>query len=203
MSVFLLLFSIAYFNPYAPVIKFLKLKLPDYSGYSEFHQLITYYDIYFYPLAVLLILALTRTYIKSFKFLLIFLMGFSTLVMLFIPVNYNWQYFIQKNYPIPAMLLLTSIILWAMNTNFKTSLNPLKHRIASTSDISYAIYIIHSPLIYLFGIYPAQSWFTFAIKLLLYFVTLILLSYFLEIKYQVWIKSLFFKKKTIGMSAGS
>jgi hypothetical protein len=123
LSVFLLIFCLQYFNPYGPIIKFSKIHMPDYTSFSEFQQTITYFDLYFFPLAVLLILSLTHSYSKYYKILVASLFVCSGLIMATIPFAYNWQYFKDKQYIIPAIILISSLFLWVINTNFNERIN--------------------------------------------------------------------------------
>jgi len=194
LSIFILIFCLQYFNPYGPIIKILKIHLPDYTRYSEFQQMITYFDLYFFPLAILLILSLTHYYMKHYKWLLLFLYGFSFLIMVMIPLSYSWQYFMEKQYIIPAVILLSSILLWILNARFGEKIKNRMKSISSLSNISYAIYIVHSPLIYLWSNIHTNSWTLFILKLTAFFAILFLVSYLLEMKFQPLVKQFFYKK---------
>ncbi len=66
--------------------------------------------------------------------------------------------------------------------------------------ISYSIYVVHFPLLFLFQKVQVSSLPGYWIKVLIYITTVIVLSWFLEAKFQVLVKKFFFKtnaKKTI------
>ena len=67
---------------------------------------------------------------------------------------------------------------------------------ASLSAISYAMYIMHYPIMNLFGKIVTTSIFYFIIKFIAFWVVLIIVCYFLELKFQPFIKKLFRGKST-------
>jgi peptidoglycan/LPS O-acetylase OafA/YrhL len=192
-AVFLIMFFLQKFNPYEPIMKALHFKLLECASCSEFQQTITFFDLYFYPLSIILILALSNTNKKYFNALYYFLIATSFAVMVTIPFAYGWHRMIEKQYIVPAVILVVSLVFWMLNFDFSTHISSKIGAIAPLSNISYALYIVHSPLIYCFSLVQATSPIFFIFKLTAYFGLLLFLSYLLEMKMQPLVKRTFFK----------
>ena len=195
LAVFMLIFCLQPLNPYGPILKVLHVPVADYSSYSMFQKSISYTDIFFYPLAILLIFSLTHIYSKYNRVLLYCIFGFPALRFIMLCYTYGWDFIIKEHYIIPSLLMIFSILLWILNFQFPGKIKNAIKSTSAMSNISYAMYIIHLPLIMLFGIVPAATVFYYVVKLLAYFIILFFVSYFLEDIYQPYIKKLFFRKK--------
>jgi len=197
LSVFILIFCLFYFNPYSQVLKVLHIHEVDYSAYSWYQQSISYVDLYYYPLAIMLILTLIHGYSKYAKYLVGFIFITALARMASIPVLYSWAFMVKEGFILPSVVLIISTALWLANTSFPPKVVAAMKSIWPLSMISYAIYIIHRPIFSIFVPFDAPSEFTFVLKLVLYLGVLGMVSYGLEINFQNWIKGFFFKKKNL------
>jgi peptidoglycan/LPS O-acetylase OafA/YrhL len=195
VSIFMLIFCLQPFNPYGPIIKVLKIPTVDYSSYSFFQQSISYNDLFFFPLTLLLIFSLNRFHSRYNKLLFYFTIVLSVFRLLMLFYTYGWNYVIKEHYVAPSIILISSILLWIFNFQF---INKVKKAIKSTaalSKVSYALYVIHLPILLCFGMIQATSWFYFVVKIIVALVTLFIVSYLLEDKFQPYIKRLLLKRK--------
>ncbi len=189
IAVFILMFCLQPFNPYGPVLKVLKVHVADYSAYSWYQQSISWTDLYYYPLTILLILALTHSFAKNYKYLVGFIY-ISALVRLgMIYKTYSLDFIIKEHYAVPAAILILSLVLWLANFEINATLKNMFASVSKLGGISYGVYMVHMPIIYFFGKTAAPSPLIFAAKLLAFGVTLLVVSSLLEEKYQVWIKN--------------
>jgi len=188
IAVFILMFCLQPFNPYGPVLKVLKLHVTDYSAYSWYQQSISWTDIYYYPLTILLILSLTHSYTKNYRYLLYFIYVSAVFRLVMIYKTYSLDFIIREHYVVPAVILITSIVFWVVNFEINAKARQVLQSASSLGSISYGVYMVHMPIIYFFGMTTSPSWFVFAIKLAGYAITLLVVSYLLEHKYQSWIK---------------
>ena len=69
--------------------------------------------------------------------------------------------------------------------------------LAWTGEISYGIYLLHIPMLLLFNRlhFFSGSLFSFSVRIFLYLVLTYVLAYFVEKKYQIQLKKIFFRKK--------
>lgn len=190
VAVFILMFCLQPFNPYGPTLKVLHLPVTDYSAYSWYQQSISWTDLYYYPLTILLIMSLTHCYSKLHKYLVWFIYGSALVRLAMLFKVYSWDFIVKEHYIVPAAILLVSLGLWLSNCDFRSSLKEKFKSISSLGSISYGVYMIHMPIIYFFGKFPTFTWPAFIMKLVLYAFTLLFVSWLLELKFQPWIKNL-------------
>jgi peptidoglycan/LPS O-acetylase OafA/YrhL len=197
VSVFILIFCVQPLNPLGPFLKLLKIHMADYSTYSTIQTTITYSDLFYFPFAILLILSVTYAYSKLNKFLIYFLFTSLSLRVAMLFYVYNWKFIVDNHYVIPTVILIISIALWFLNFQITGRVKRAIVSISSLSTISYALYLVHVPIIFIFGMTTAASPILFAIKILAYVITVLFTSYLLEVKYQPYIKNLFIKKRNL------
>jgi peptidoglycan/LPS O-acetylase OafA/YrhL len=195
LSVFLLIFCLQPLNPFGPVLKLLKITMVDYSAYSFPQAAITYADVYYLPFAILLILSLTHAYSKRYPYLLYFIFISAVVRVAILFKVYNLDFIVKEHLIAPIIILILSILLWFSNFDIGGKVKRLFIASSSLGSISYAIYIIHVPLIFLFGMIAATSGLMFAGKLLAYLIALLLASYFLEHNYQSFVKKMLRRKR--------
>ncbi len=197
-SIFLLMFCLQNLSIYGPLLK--TLNIPTYiyhdPPYHWYQQRIMYLNLFFYPFTLVLIMSLIRVYHKINNYLVYFFFIASLLRVIMLWKVYSLKYIVEQHYVIPITFLFTSIILWGLNFDFKPlALKAIKST-AFFSNISYAVYILHLPLIFVFGNIVTTSVPGFLIKLFAYLATLYIVSYIMELKVQPIIKNFFIRKKT-------
>ncbi len=195
IAAFILMFCLQQFNPYGPILKVLHITVTDYSAYSWYQQSISWTDLYYYPLTILLILALTHSYSKNYIYLawFIYLSSILRLVMLF--KTYSLEFIIREHYVVPGVVLIASLMLWVLNFEINVRIKRLLKSASALGSISYGVYMIHMPIIYFFGRFETGSWAMFLLKLLGYSLVLIGTAYLLELKFQPHIKKIFRKNE--------
>lgn len=195
ISILLMIFCLQYFNPYGTVLKLLHLKDMDYTMFSSSHQMITVSDIFFFPFTVLLILLLTNHNSKAINYLAIAVFGVPLIRLLIIGSN-GWRYVVDSFYVLPSLILLVSTVLYLANFSFVNRFKAVNKLFVAMGDITYCMYIIHFPLLVAFGkaIPATNSLFAFSLKLTAFLVTLVSISYFLEKKFQPWVKDMYYKR---------
>ncbi len=202
VAVFILMYCMQAFNPYGPILKVLKLAVVDYTNggtftvYSWYQQSIFWTDLYYYPLTILLILALTHAYTKWHHYLIWFIYISAFFRMFMIYKVYDMDFIIKEHYIVPAAILILSLVLWVTNFDFGSRFKNLLKSTSSLGSISYGVYMIHMPLICLFGMTVATSGFYFGLKLVGYVIALLATAYLLELKFQPFIKKLIRKKRS-------
>ncbi len=187
MAVFLLMFSLQSFNPYGLLVKSLNFTMIQYSN-PWYHFRIFYFTMYFYPFVVLLILSAARLYTRWNVYLYYFLIATASLRLLLILKMYGIRYAFDNHYTIPVFFLFLSIFLWLINKDFSLGISKVLKSTAWLSNISYALYVVHVPLIFVFGGIACGSSFIYSIKVVAYLVVLFGVSYLLEMKYQPFIR---------------
>lgn len=197
LSVFILIFCLVYFNPYNQVLKLLRLHEVDYSAYSWDQQSLSYNHLFYYPLAIVLILALIHGYSKYSGLFIAFLFTCALGRLVSILIVYNRDFLVKEGYIFPSIVLLSSVVLWLLNCRFDRRIVKVMKSVWPLSMIAYALYIIHKPLLHAFGHFNVSSEFGFVLKLLAYVLTLLLISYCLEVRFQRWVKGFFFKKRKV------
>ena len=195
IAILILIFCLQPFNPYGPILKVLKIPMADYSAYSWYQQSITYSDLYYYPLTILLILSLTHAYAKRGVWLLYFLFISATIRLMMIFKVYGWAFVVKEHYLAPAIILLLSIMLWALNFEVNTRVKKAILATSSLGGISYGIYMIHLPLMFFFGMSGSCVGWLLALKFVGYFVMLFVMAYLLEHKFQPYVKKLLGRNK--------
>ena len=106
---------------------------------------------------------------------------------------YGLQYIVAHELVAPCILFLLSLGLWLANFHIPNVIGNIIKSTSKISEISYALYIIHFPLIIIFCKFETSNIFYWGIKLLLYFAVLFGFSYLLELKYQPFIKKKLYK----------
>jgi len=195
IAAFILMFCLQQFNPYGPILKVLHIPVTDYSAYSWYQQSISWTDLYYYPLTILLILALTHSFSKKYIYLVWFIYVSSTLRLVMLFKTYSLEFIIREHYVVPAAILVSSLVLWVFNFEINAGVKKLFKSASSLGAISYGVYMIHMPIIYFFGRTEAGSWPIFVLKLLGYSVVLIGTAYLLELKFQPYIKKILRKNE--------
>lgn len=190
IAVFILMFCLQPFNPYGPVLKVLHIPVTDYSAYSWYQQSISWTDLYYYPLTILLILALTHAYSKKHVYLVWFIYISSMLRLAMLFKVYSLDFIIKEHYLVPAIILVGSLVLWVANFEIGGKLKKWMQSTSVLGGISYGVYMVHMPIIYFFGWFPTFAWPAFVMKLVLYVFTLLVVSWFLEMKFQEWVKNM-------------
>ena len=190
IAVFILMFCLQPFNPYGPMLKVLKLHVADYSMYSWYQQSISWTDLYYYPLTILLILSLTHSYTKKHCWLVYFIYISAIVRLISIYWTYSLDFLVREHYVVPAVILITSLVFWVANFEINAKVKNAMASLSSLGGISYGVYMVHMPIIYFFGRFPVDSWGAFSLKLAVYLFTLIAVSWILEEKYQLWVKKM-------------
>ncbi len=188
IAVFILMFCLQPFNPYGPVLKVLHLPMADYSAYSWYQKSISWTDLYYYPLTIILILSLTHAYTKYHRYVIWFIYTSAIFRMAMIFKVYNLDFIIKEHYVVPGVILLGSLALWVSDFNVNARLKNVFNSASRLGGISYGVYMVHMPIMYFFGRTAASSWTMFLLKLLCYAVTLLFVSWLLEEKFQMWVK---------------
>jgi len=195
MSIFTLIFCLQYFNPYGPILKVLHLPMADLSHYIWYQQAVFYPDLFFFPLTFVLILALTHSYSKIGNYIVYFYFAESILRLASIYKVYGFHYLLTEGFVLPTLFLLMSLAFWFLNfelpAKFKAFIKSTDH----LGHVSYAMYLMHFPLLFLFGYFQATSVLMFIVKLLIYLSVTYISAYLLEMKFQVFVKNLFRKKR--------
>jgi len=196
IGIFLLILSIGSFNPYGPILKLLHVRLADYSSLSWFQQSISYDDLFFYPYTVLLIFVLTNAYSRLNSMLLWLTFGLSFARLFMIIYMYGFAYLQKEHLALPASLLSISLLLWVLNFNVHERVKHMIKATAPLSKISYALYLAHLPMLFIFAKLPASgSVVLFILKVLAYIISVMIVSYLLELHFQPFVKRLFYRKK--------
>ncbi len=197
MSVFLLIFCLQYYNPYGPILKILHIHTAELGKFCWYHQSVWFPDMFFYPLTILLMLALTHTYTRYGKYLVYFLFLASIFRLIMIYKVYNLHYILTEGFVLPTIFLIISMAFWFLDFELFPKIKSIIKSTDHLGHISYAMYLMHFPLLFLFGKFPATSASTFVVKLIIYLVTVYITAYLLEMKFQPWIKNLIWKKKKV------
>ena len=200
VAVFLFLFCIQKFNPYEPVTKALHISILEKAGCSEFQKTISYFDVYFFAMCAALVMAMTGFVNKWFYRVVYIVYIVSGAVLACQPILFPLHRMVEKDYLVPATIFCLSFYLWFANKDFTNSVTKSMKKTAALSDISYAIYIIHMPLLYLFGNYSSNSPLLFSVKFLGYWIVLLLAAYVLELKYQPLIKRMLGQRQRKSLS---
>jgi peptidoglycan/LPS O-acetylase OafA/YrhL len=182
--------------------------LPDQLSSYLFHKhllyppiesskiLIGYKDLVYLPYCIYFVLSFSG---KSFKYQNIYFM-FLQLPLIFALVLAAREFFVLGNHQ-HILTFLIAVIYYAMSlflyyTDFTVLQTAAKKVVAAGSwlgGISYAMYIIHMPFIYLAGRIPFLNGQlpVYLLKVIVFFTMVISLSYLLEKKMQPWIKRKF------------
>ena len=195
IAAFILMFCLQQFNPYGPILKVLHIPVTDYSAYSWYQQSISWTDLYYYPLTILLILALTHSFSKNYIYLVWFIYVSSILRLVMLFKTYSLEFIIREHYVVPAVILVSSLVLWVFNFEINAGVKKLFKSASSLGAISYGVYMIHMPIIYFFGRVEAGSWPMFVLKLVGYVAVLLGTAYLLELKFQPYIKKILRKNE--------
>jgi peptidoglycan/LPS O-acetylase OafA/YrhL len=196
ISLVLLIFCLQYFNLFGPVLKLVHLPLFDYSAYTWFQQSISWNDLFFYPLTLVILNSLTRTSVKLNIAFVIFTFVTAYLRLIMLIKVYGFHYLIQENYQIPTIALLLSTFFWLMNRNIGGFIKKGIKSFAPVSKISYALYLVHLPMLMFFGrMWQAPSFAGYFLKLIVFFAAVGLVSWLLEVKFQGLMNKLLKKKR--------
>lgn len=173
LASFLLALSIDYINLFSSI--FNKLNLPSALN-----------DITVLPYCFFLILVSSGSYPKwliKFIFVLVYGSSFSQLLYLII----KGVYFETDIYIIPSIFLILSFIIWSLkNVQFEIS------KLAFVGSISYALYVIHFPIIYILGLikFTKGNNFTFIVGAIIIIFSSLFIAWLLERKAQPYFKKM-------------
>ena len=142
-------------------------------------------------------LALTHTYTRMGKYLVYFLFLASIFRILMIFKVYNLHYFLTEGFVLPTFFLALSMAFWFLDFELFPKIKSFIKSTDHLGHVSYAMYLMHFPLLFLFGMFQATSVITFVVKLIIYLATVYISAYLLEMKFQPWIKNLIWKKKKV------
>ena len=196
IAIFMLIFGLQNLNPFGPVMKMLKIAIYDYPASYNFPR-VFFFNMYFYLFAVVIILGMTHKYTKLGKYMVYFYFITLTARVLMLIKVYGWHYIIDDHYLTPVLAVAISMLLWVLNFKISPAVTKLIKSTAALSSISYAIYIIHVPTIIFFGKFPATNVYMFAVKVILFLITLFGACYLMELKMQPLIRNFFRKKKVV------
>jgi peptidoglycan/LPS O-acetylase OafA/YrhL len=195
ISIFLLMFSLLSFNPYGPLLKMMHTSDIVIGNLSMFQQSISYIDLFYFLYVVGLMLVMTHTRVRFGNAIILSVFGLAVFRLALLVKTYGFHFMVAEHYVLPALLLCCSIALWFLPFNLPLSvLKPIR-KTAGLSNISYALYIIHLPLLFFFGSFTAVNSTMFLLKACLYLAVVMGIAYVLEEKFQPRIKRLLLKKK--------
>jgi len=182
-SVFVLLLGCSYLNSATVALS----KLPIHHGENVLLDVvINVEDLGLYCACLYAMLVFTGKFHKQSKwiFCATILISLSHLAVLL----KSGGFFNNPVFMLPAVFVIFAIFLYFIPLpNF--SLNPF----VWIGKISYAMYVIHAPLIFAFGyiVFFSGNLLTYIVRLVLFFVITFGLAYFLELKLQPIIKKVF------------
>jgi Predicted acyltransferases len=176
-------------------IEFSKLNLIPTINLPWYKQAIDITDLTFLPLSVLIILIFTNREIKYQKILEITVFAIPVPILLVLLIKGNLWNAENLKTLISGCFYLFSIVLWFVN--FKRNFGKTKELGFQLGNISYAIYIIHFPILVLLSKinFFSGSLFTYLIRLITYITVVLVFSYLLEKKYQKFIVKLLQPKR--------
>ncbi len=194
-SLIALFLCLEYFYPIAFEIfaKAVHLTPQLLTNYSWFQQSIKFADIAYLPYCMLVIYVLTNAGTRFLKMLFGFTYGIILLLLLKLVWIYGTAYFVQRGLVAPCFIFVLSLVLWLSNFSIGQRIAGLIKSTGRISEVSYALYIVHYPVIVLFGRIETPGVGYWILKLIVFFALLFGLSYFLELKYQPFVK-----KKLLG-----
>jgi len=194
IAIFVLIFGLQNLNPYGPFMKMIRIPIYEYPASYNFPR-IFYFNLYFFPFTLVIILGLTHMYTRFGKYIVYFyFLTMSARVLMLVKV-YGWHYIIDDHYVVPVLALIVSMLLWVANFKISPAITKIIKSTAALSSISYAIYIMHAPSILFFGNFPAPNIYLFVLKIIIFLVTFFGACYLLELKLQPVIRNYFRKKK--------
>jgi len=168
-----------------------KINFPDHL--DLFQRAIRFFDFSYLPYCFLFVIIFSEKYFKHKKKVLLFfqlLPGFGLIhILMNIALTRSSAGF--SNYIIPSICYLVSTILFFSNSSRLSKISKKTIRTGVwLGSISYGIYIVHYPLLYVFEKFSFFSGtvFFFLIRFILFISLTIAASFFLEKKLQQWIK---------------
>lgn len=189
-NVFLVL-SIYAFNILSTL--FLKLSNALSSQYGFFKSEISFHDLSFLPYAVLFILIFSGKQFKYKKQITLILQLLPAATFIYLAKNYGTKDL--GNFLMPSVFYLISLVLFFSKSDFIDSLSKRLIKCGVwLGSISYAVYVLNFPLLFLFNritIFSGSPT-TYIVRIVVFLSSLILLSYLLEKKFQPWIRAKFF-----------
>ncbi|UOQ97090.1 acyltransferase [Hymenobacter sp. 5317J-9] len=199
LSAFLLFFSLEETNQLQTVYLKVTQALPGFRWtFSEtvpwVERAIALVDFSYVPYCVLVLLIFTNRAFPYQKWLtyLLYLLPAYTLVYLY----HNRAEAMQlQHYLIPVCAYLLSLVLLALS-HFATLDGPADWLLAQTiklGAISYGLYIIHYPILQIFGLVESFSghWYTFLVRFVAFLGLSMGAAWLLEKKFQPWAKQFF------------
>ena len=194
IAITLMLFYMQTINIYGPIMKLSRFRIADFSNFSWFQQSISFQDLFYFPFCLALIAALSNTAHKHLKLIVyaFFFVGFLKLGSDLHTLGLKGA--VSAQFYWPVLFYVSSLVLWFANTDVNKK---IKSSIKSTfklSSISYAMYIIHMPLLLISGKIVLDSNIGASIKTVVFFIVLFSLAYFLELVLQPRIKKIFLKR---------
>ncbi|AMR27683.1 hypothetical protein A0257_11630 [Hymenobacter psoromatis] len=178
--------------------RFVHMSFPSSIGWEQ--QSVEVYDLAAIPLALIIVLVFIGKYIPYRMLLLKGLLLLLALPKLAYVVLHAWRGNLDWwSYGLPTVFLLAAFFCLFVRSSRLERLGQAVIQIGiELGSLSYAIYLIHFPLIFLFSHIHVFSgtWFTFTVRIVLLLVLTLVLSYWLEKVLQPRIKTYFFPKLT-------
>lgn len=157
------------------------------AGFVQVFDIIT---LPYFVLLVVLFASRDFAYKKPLTTLLILLPAIK-----FYKKLHHLEAFQDKTIILPACFYIISLAIYFFRNRLESVSARIIRRLSSTGAWSYGLYMVHFPLI---SIFARIEWFsgtaiTFCVRLLCYLFLCFIVSYFLEKKFQPWVKQLFSK----------
>lgn len=163
-----------------------------------YKQAISFLDFSLLPYCIFVIATFTGTLFRGRKVLLTFFILLPLLAIFHIAKSAM----AFEHYLFPSICYMLSLILYFSKSGMLEISCRKAVRIGkSIGALSYSIYIVHLPLLFIFSMVPAFSGTitTFLFRLILFGVILFIAALFLENTFQFKVRRLFFPKRTISV----
>jgi peptidoglycan/LPS O-acetylase OafA/YrhL len=149
-------------------------------------------DFGYLPYCVIIVIIFAGKEMRYQRFLM------SILLLLPAPTLYYYYRHLApeqwSTLALPVLFYGLALIVFMMRAQLERFSMRIIKSLINTGSISYGLYIIHYPILYLFGHnnFFSGTPFTFLVRLICFLVLAISGAYLLEKKFQPWIKKLFF-----------
>ena len=192
-NIFLIL-CIGPFNILATILKkiiaLVNITLEFPSSVNLAERIITFTDFAYLPYCFMFLLIACGKDFKYRKWVFVLLQVLPALTFNYILRNLDTPGI--ENFILPSVFYIISLLIFFIRTEkLKLISQPFIKFGIWLGSISYALYVVHFPIIYLFNKIEVFSGTTtfFLFRLLLFLTLTIIFSYLLEKKFQPWIKS--------------